>query len=189
MSAIRFYTTLPSDEGKSEANSSEIIEYSSTGMSSISNEDSSPRIFQKHSAEATALDLLYTLKDPHILKASDLALLIRNSQKILVSEEDAPQKLLPLPLEAGYIDDSQDNIGATQRASDMSAGGHFAKNIGTGVDDASFHLETSYIDNDSEKDVSSLHENLHWAPPTTQIILDLHQKPRKVKVGSFFEIS
>ena len=166
-----------------------MIEHSTTGMTSISNEDSSPRIFQKHSAEATALDLLYTLKDPHILKASDLALLIRKSQKILVSEEDAPQKLLPLPLEAGYIDDSQDNIGAIQRASDMSAGGHFAKNIGRGIDDASFHLETSCIDNDPEKDVSSLNENPHWAPPTTQIILDFHQKPRKVKVGSFSEIS
>ena len=185
-SSPTFYTAL--EEGKGEANSSAIIEYSSTGISSISNENSSPRIFQKRSAEATALDLLYTLKDPHILKASDLALLIRNSQKILVSEEDAPQKLLPLPLEAGYIDDNQDNIGATYPVSGMSAGGHFAKNIVRGVDDASFNLETSYIDNDPEKDLSSLNEIPDWAPPTTQIILDFHQKPRKVKVGSFLEI-
>ena len=139
-------------------------------------------LFRKHSAEATALDLLYSLKDPHRLKASDLALLISKSQKPLVSEEDAPQKLLPLPNNtsgfSGYdpVKDDQ-SILSDQPLSRSSVAEtvNFSETSDEYI--CTFSNDGSIGPDDTEAENSK-----NWTPPTQQLILECYQKPRKAKV-------
>ena len=139
-------------------------------------------LFRKHSAEATALDLLYSLKDPHSLKASDLALLITKSQKPLVSEEDAPQKLLPLPNDtpgfSGYdpVKDDQ-SILSDQPLSRSSVAE--TVNFSEASDEyiSTFSNDGSIGPDDTEAECSK-----NWVPPTQQLILECYRKPRKAKV-------
>ena len=48
-----------------------------------------PPFLNQRSAEATALKMLFAMKDPHTIKASDL--------QFIATEKDAPQSLLPIP--------------------------------------------------------------------------------------------
>ena len=184
-----FYAPLPNDSqegsvGIEDSNriNQEIVNIN-TDMLNAPTENTSSYNFRKHSAEATALDLLNTLKDPYSLKASELAVLISKSQKILVSEEDAPQKLLPLPYHAstwydGIIFDDSDTTSEKSMVDDL-----LAKQLKF-LDNPEYHKILLSNHDNGEQNENALAVSNDWEPPSTQLILNLHQKPRNVKVNN-----
>jgi len=118
-----------------------------------------PDFMNQRSAEATALRLLVSMKDPHGYKASD-------ALQFLATESDAPQNLLPLPPAASSsaaADETTHHVHSSQSSLPSPAAGMGAAST------VAYNVE--------------LRGNETWAPPRPQLILQLHKKRKKLKLA------